>query len=236
VGRAFLAANQEKGYAPLIPRAGGRSVTKITDNHVEWAVVDRLRCMLEEPPHQSYNVTQTYALFTTVLCWVVQRIRIPTHEISTQDDRIANKLFKTLSAAGAVDEPWRIPVSGRIERIGAISVPVPAAVDFEEHTIRRFLINLRDATAHGDARNVLPFNVQNGSECLLAGFTFLCQEKEKGTRKIIWEGKITLVENDMRRIGSHLANAYCNALRRSERHRRDSHFPDDAASIRETAA
>jgi hypothetical protein len=122
----------------------------------------------------------------------------------------------------------------RIERIGSISVAVPAAENFEKHKIHRFLINLRDATAHGDARNVSPFNLQIGSECLLAGFTFACSEFKD--RKIVWEGKITLLEKDMRRIGNHLAKIYCDALRRSEQYRRDDHFGSDAASIRETAA
>jgi len=62
----------------------------------------------------------------------------------------------------------------------------------------------------------------------------LCAEFKN--RKKIWEGKITLLEKDMRRIGSHLAKSYCDALRRSERHHRDGHFGNDAASIREIAA
>jgi hypothetical protein len=40
----------------------------------------------------------------------------------------------------------------------------------------------------------------------------------------------------MRRIGIQLARVYCDAIRRSEPHRRDGHFGKDAASIRETAA
>jgi hypothetical protein len=75
-------------------------MTEITKDHVEWAVVDRLRRMLvEEPPHPKFNVTQTYALFTTILCWMMERIRIRPHEIATPDDRIAQKLFGTLKTA-----------------------------------------------------------------------------------------------------------------------------------------
>jgi len=98
----------------------------------------------------------------------------------------------------------------------------------------RFLINLRDAAAHGDARNVKPFHVgkPNKIEQLLAGFTFHCQEKEKG--KIVWWGEITLLEDDMRRIGRHLAMTFCDALRR-EVDRSD--FVEEAVTcVREAAA
>jgi hypothetical protein len=207
-------------------------MTHITVNHVEWAVVGRLRLMLEEPSREKFNVTQTYALFTTILCWVVQHIRIPTHEIKSPGDRIAHKLLEIFSDGAIADGPWRINVTptARIERVGLHSIPVPAPRNFETHTVRRFLINLRDATLHGDARKVSPFNVER----LLAGFTFACEEVSD--RRRTWEGEITLLEQDMRRIGIQLAKTYCDALRRTEPHRGDNHFGSDAASIRETAA
>lgn len=211
-------------------------MTQITDDHVEWAVVDRLRLMLEEPPHKEFNVTQTYALFTGVLCWVMQRIR--TGKIESDADRAAAGMFERLSAQSIGEPPWAIPVAERIVRLDAHSIHVPAPRNFEDHTAGRFLINLRDAVAHGDARNVLPFNAPAGSERLLAGFTFRCSERDKSNRgKIAWQGEITLLEDDMRRIGGHLAKLYCDALRRSNAHRGDSHFGTDAAhSVREVAA
>lgn len=63
----------------------------------------------------------------------------------------------------------------------------------------------------------------------LVGFTFCCSEKDKNNRgKIVWRGKITLLEDDMRRIGRHLAELYWDALS-NEAHRH-------ARSIREVAA
>ena len=174
-------------------------MTQITSDHVEWAFVGRLRLLLEDPPHATYNVTQAYSLFTTILCWVVQHIRIPSHKIDSQNDRIAHKLCKDLSRAAIADDPWRVAPTTRIAPIGPSRVTVPAPEGFERHTADRFLINLRDATAHGDARNVSPFNVLVGSEQLLAGFSFACAEF-RGREKI-WDGKITLLESDMRRIG-----------------------------------
>jgi hypothetical protein len=114
---------------------------------------------------------------------------------------------------------------------------VPAPLNFSSHIVTRFLTNLRNATAHGDARNIEPFHVEkpNRTEQFLAGFTFHCLEKDRGG-EIIWQGQITLLEDDMRRIGCHLAKTYCDAMRHSEAHRHDGRFGSDAASIREAAA
>jgi hypothetical protein len=160
-------------------------MTDITVDHVEWAVVGRLRKMLEEPPHDTFNVTQTYALFTTILCWVVQRIRVRPHEVHSQDDRLAHKLHKTFSNVQIANDPWRVhvvPIS-RIELIDAHPIMIPAPENFATHTVDRFLVNLRDATAHGDARNVSPFNFRVGSESLLGGFIFTCAEFKIEERK-----------------------------------------------------
>jgi hypothetical protein len=152
------------------------------------------------------------------------------------DDRIAHKLFETLSKAAIKEDPWQVHVTPteRIEAIGSHRVVVPAPTNFETYSIGRFLINLRDATAHGDTRNASPFHITTGSERLLAGFRFACSEVRD--RRRIWEGKIILLESDMRRIGIQLAKRYCDALRRREPHRRDRHFGGDAATIREAAA
>jgi hypothetical protein len=207
-------------------------MTEITRDHVEWALVDRLRLMLEGPPHKRFNVTQTYALFTSVLSWVMQRVRIKSHDIVSQDDKVASDLFKKLEGESIGADPWSVHVvpAARTERVGATSVFISTPKGFEAHTVGRFLINLRDATAHGDARNVQPFN--NGSS--LVGFTFSCAEFRD--RKRVWDGKITLLEADMRRIGIQLAKRYCDAIRHSEPHRRDGHFGSDAASIKEVVA
>jgi hypothetical protein len=211
-------------------------MTQITKDHVEWVVVGRLRLMLEEQPHQVFNVTQTYALFAPILCWVMQRIRIKSHAINNQDDKNAHNLGKKLEGVPAADAPWKIHTAPttRIETLGSTRVVLPAPQGFAEHSAQRFLINMRDAIAHGDARIVEPFNTGG----LLVGFSFSCAEFEGRGRdqRMVWEGKITLLEADMRRVGTHLARIYCDAIRHSERHRRDEHFGGDAGSIKETAA
>jgi hypothetical protein len=45
----------------------------IADEHVEWAVVNRLKAMLDAPPKTRFNVTQSFALFSAVLLWTKQR-------------------------------------------------------------------------------------------------------------------------------------------------------------------
>jgi hypothetical protein len=67
--------------------------------------------MLEEPPHEKFNVTQTYALFTTVVCWVVQRIRVKSNESKNENDRLAAKVFDELSVQSIDEKPWAIQLS-----------------------------------------------------------------------------------------------------------------------------
>jgi hypothetical protein len=215
-------------------------VTQITDDHVEWAVVGRLRRLLEEPPHQEFNVTQAYALFTTILCWVMQHVRIPEKATTSDNDLSARDLFRTLSGMTIADDPWRVYIkpAERIELVGSRRITIPGPSNFEHHTAGRFLINLRDATAHGDARNVKPFNFPIRSEQLLVGFRFTCAEYRdpKDRKRITWQGTITLLESDMRRIGGALAKYYCDAIRRHEPHHRDSQFGRDAGALKEVAA
>jgi hypothetical protein len=150
---------------------------------------------------------------------------------------MAASVFKDLSTGRISEQPWAISSAPlvRIAGIGTDSVRVPPPSNFEDHTPSRFLINLRDAVAPGDARKVLPFNAPIGTigtERLLAGFTFRCSERhKKNRRKVVWRGEITLLEDDMRRIGGHLAKIYCDALWRSEADRGDRYFGDDARSV-----
>jgi hypothetical protein len=131
---------------------GDEELTAITDDHVEWAIVRRFRLLLEEPPHKSFNVTQSYSPFTAILCWVMQHIRINVKDAKTANDQVAAEILKKLSSKAITEQPWSIQLttSGRIGNIGAYSIHVPAPVNFDHHPVERFLINLRDATTHGD--------------------------------------------------------------------------------------
>jgi hypothetical protein len=102
---------------------------------------------------------------------------------------------------------------------------VPAPKGFQECTVADFLKDLRDAVAHGDARNVVPFNIDR----TLAGFTFRCSRRHRGASST---ATITLLEGDMRRIGMQLGKQFCDALA----HRDEGNFGAVAASLTETAA
>ena len=45
----------------------------IADEHVEWAVVNRFKAMLDVPPKTKFNVTQSFALFSAIVLWTKQR-------------------------------------------------------------------------------------------------------------------------------------------------------------------
>lgn len=182
--------------------------------------------MLEEPSHARFNVTQSYALCASVLCWVMQRIRTRLPEISTCADRAAAEMFQKWSITRPSETPWGAAISGveRIVTFGQTRLSLPKSERFEDHDVARFLKNLRDACAHGDGRTVVPFNRKSQ----LIGFTFNCEEKRR-----YWSGRVTLIESDFRAIGGWVARSYCDALRHDEAHRADSNFDRDAARIRE---
>jgi hypothetical protein len=170
--------------------------------------------MLADPMHHHFSVTGSYSLFTSILCWVMQRTRTAEEG---QADQLARALLQKLERQPIFLEPWLIHQSG-IRNQSAASV----------------LIGLRNALAHGDARSVKPYNYNDGSQINLVGFTFKCRCNYKSPP---WEGEISLVAADMVRMGTSLADYFCNSLRRADRHQRDNHFGRDAATlVREEAA
>lgn len=201
----------------------------ITSDQTEWAVVDRLRQMLAAPQGE-FTTTQAFALFSSIVCWVMQHIRVNPEHRHTATDKSAAELCRLLELERASDDPWCIisGTAGRIERHG---LKVPAPVGFEHHSAVRMLKNLRDAMAHSDARTVQPFNQGH----LLVGFTFLCSEKSR-QKQVEWEGRVILLESDMQRIGCELAARYCGAIEVANKSPEGSSFSDVAASITEAAA
>ena len=49
-------------------------MSEISERHVEWATVSRMRDMLPSV-RRDFEITQTFTLFTGILCWTIQRIR-----------------------------------------------------------------------------------------------------------------------------------------------------------------
>jgi hypothetical protein len=46
----------------------------IADDHVEWAVANRLKAMLDDLPKTPFNITQPFAHFTMILLWTKNRM------------------------------------------------------------------------------------------------------------------------------------------------------------------
>lgn len=181
-------------------------MTAISDDHVEWAVTDRL-CSMLMAKHKQYNVSHTYAMFVGILCWTMQRIRKP--------DGLLDSLKADLILSNLLDEPWNIKILDTSKNSLTIMPNSSLLVLSGEKDVTpwRLILALRNALAHGDARNVTPCHRQAGSGPTheLIGFTIHCDEKDK-RKKVIWEGTITLLESDMRRIGSALATSFRDNL------------------------
>lgn len=188
-------------------------MTEITRDHAEWAVVDRLRAMLNETPHAQYNVTQSYGLCVTILAWVMQRVQTPENQDNSQEDLDAIKVKTKLDSQKVEAAPWGLTTNDS------------AQSDFKNFSSFDFLKWLRDASCHGDARKVFPENIGGA----LIGFKFrMTACKQEGKKKVKdVERSITLTECDLRRIGSALADMYCEALKNSDS------FAADARSMPE---
>jgi hypothetical protein len=197
----------------------------INPDHVEFAVVERLKLLLETSGQSAFNVTSTYSFFVPIVCWTVQRMRaLPKDE--------ATEVLEKLNQEALDSSPWLIPTS--IPSMTSFHEALPLRVgpfsDFADRSVGQFLIDIRNAVAHGDARCVRPFpEPKPGTTDLhLLGFKFDCSEIEGSGKhqKLAWSGSITLLETDMRRIGSELAERFCKALRRKSENR--ANFPEEA--------
>jgi hypothetical protein len=80
----------------------------------------------------------------------------------------------------------------------------------------QFIKWLRDALAHGDGRTIRPLHKlsNNGDKTLLAGFRIVFPATRGLKRNLI----LSLYHDDMRRLGSVLAEEFCNALKSSATH------------------
>ena len=85
----------------------------ISDEQVEWAVVNRLKAMLDDPPKTKFNVTQCFAHFTTILLWTKNRAWVGGYREDRPDwfdeaDHAAHNARERLRDARICDDPWRL--------------------------------------------------------------------------------------------------------------------------------
>jgi hypothetical protein len=193
----------------------------IADQHVEWAVLNRLKAMLDTPPKTKFNVTQSFALFSAILLWTKQRAWVggELHDRPgwfSEADHAARDAREALRTTNIFDAPWSLsktrPRLGRIdERDDAFGLADERVnSDFENMTAEHFIKWLRDALAHGDGRTIRPIHKpsRRGNKTFLAGFEIVFAAARRSERNLT----LSLYHSDMTRIGVILADAFCKAL------------------------
>lgn len=110
---------------------------QIQEHAAEYETVRRLAEMLTSTK-EDYKATESYALFTTIVCWVVQRARTPANQ-NGPDDVQAREVGIALQAARISEAPWSVQ-------------------DLPEMTAFDFFTSIRNAVAHGDGRQIRPLN------------------------------------------------------------------------------
>lgn len=191
----------------------------IADEHVEWAVVDRLKAMLDAPPVMKFNVTQSFALFSAIVIWTKQRAWVPDDRLRDDADHAANGMRVALGNESIFDPPWSLSktrpdcATAHQRRIDS-QTAAPINGDFEGMTAQQFVKWLRDALAHGDGRTVKPVHrpSRRNGESLLAGFEIT--GAGRGER----ERTLTIHHADMKRIGAALADLFCRKLSGGDRY------------------
>ncbi|MDQ1902387.1 hypothetical protein RAH32_18360 [Paracoccus sp. WLY502] len=113
---------------------------QIHEHAAEYETVRRLAKMLTSAK-EDYKAPESYALFTTIVCWVVQRARTPANQNGAQDNQ-AREVGIALQATRISDAPWSVK-----------GLPEMTALDF--------FTGIRNAVAHGDGRQIRPLN-ENG--------------------------------------------------------------------------
>ena len=170
---------------------------EIKDEHLEFAVVERLGKLLATSDHNEFAVTETYAHFASVVCWIVQRLR--------ENDKNLDRLSELIT-----DEPWSIEVSKEdddsqnIHFLGS-SAKIKYAKGVDSRQVGPLMIGIRNAIAHGDHRSVFPLQklkkVGKPNRNLI-GFEFRCQKDNSDFANISLEAKA------MKRVGSALIDRF----------------------------
>lgn len=196
-------------------------MTEISDRHVEWATVSRMREMLPSV-RRDFEITQTFTLFTGILCWTMQRIR--WKEDNTEIAQSMSALRSRLENIPFIDFAPRLrprPTSAKSH----YDIPFNDLTAFDktgEHKNALLVLGaLRNAVAHGDSRRISPIN--NGER--LVGYRLDCQSETKS-----WVVPVALNSAGMFIIADELARQYCEAAI----HPKDVQGITEAQRLRET--
>jgi hypothetical protein len=190
----------------------------IADGHVEWAIINRLKAMLDASLATTFNVTQTFALFSAVLLWTKNRGWVAGNNAGNVNfadaaDQAAHEFRLLLANEAITSQPWSLPLQeprfiAVAEHDGIAANPING--DFKDMPVEVFVKWLRDAFGHGDGRTIRPLHKtgKRGDQTWLSGFRVQFNETQKSNRKL----DLHFYEADMRRIGSLLADRFCTTL------------------------
>jgi hypothetical protein len=192
----------------------------ISDEHVEWAIISRLKAMLDNPPKTKFNVTQSFALFSAIVLWSKNRAWVAGNAGARRDwdspvDHHAHSVREGLRLQKIMEDPWLL---SREEPSSATSRgdEGPAFdgervnADFEEMTVEEFTNWLRNALAHGDGRTIRPLHrvSQRSRKTLLIGVRIESKQNLRSSRILT----LSLYHSDIIRVGGLLADLFCRSL------------------------
>lgn len=188
-------------------------MSNINDDIRNWAPLDRMREMLVEG-HGPHDVTYSYALFTGILCWTMQRVR--THKDKngkSKPDYLRKKMralydeWEKISIQKYLGEAYFLEISDQLSphrmRYGDLRVlgnrekPIPAI---------HALVAIRNGLAHGDDRQVEP---EDGSEKLAGYRVYVVQPNDC---YIPFSGEIVLTRASFLGIGEKVASDFCKTI------------------------
>jgi len=187
----------------------------ISEENVEWAVINRLKAMLDNPPKTDFNVTLGFSLFSTILLWTKNRMWVQA--VNGPADTQAAAARVKLGDALIVDPPWNLS-----QEFPPDHVPGEVNADFVTMQASAFFKWLRDALAHGDGRTIRPlhwYSTKTDNEWL-GGFLVEFPEA-KGSDRIL---TLHLFKRDIQNLGQRLADLFCQHLAQGN----DYHFRDSA--------
>jgi hypothetical protein len=181
--------------------------------------------MLDEPPKTRFNVTQSFALFSTVLLWTKNRAWVGGDREDRppwfgQADHAARDARERLRDTRICEAPWLLSLTSpqviALDRQQSAVEGYRINSDFAEMRAEVFFKWLRDALAHGDGRTIRPIHkfLQRRGKTLLTGFEVVFAERRGVDRDLT----LALYHTDMRRIGSILADIFCQSLSGGDRY------------------
>ena len=171
---------------------------EIRDEHVDWAVISRLRDMLRDSTNAEFDITQAYAFFSTIILWTTQRMR--TQSDDGPGDEAARRFHERMQKQDFGQFQMRREPHHSIDGLPA---PEPIA----GAKVSEIMIAIRTGLAHGDGRTVKPLHRKSPTgKVTLVGF------------HIPWGVHATIILTGpmMVRFGTWLADEFILALRGDE--------------------